>query len=131
MRRLKLYNGALRYLSDWLAVRGTEAGPLFTAINKGGKLAKTGSVYPGITPNGLAKMLAKRLVAAGIVADTTWHDFRRTFAGNLLDNGADLSTVQKLMGHSSPATTGAYDRRDERTRDRALEGLHVPYLRGT
>lgn len=60
----------------------------------------------------------------------TWHDFRRTFAGNLLDNGNDLVTVQKLMGHASPTTTAAYDRRGEEVKRRASRSLHVPYVSG-
>lgn len=42
------------------------------------------------------------------------HDFRRTFATRLLEQGFDLGEVQKLMGHESPATTARYDKRAER-----------------
>ena len=77
----------------------------------------------------LAQMLEKRRVQAGL-RRLTWHDFRRTFAGNLLDNGNDLVTVQKLMGHASPTTTAAYDRRGEEVKRRASRSLHVPYPGG-
>ena len=82
----------------------------------------------GIGPKAMEERLLKRAAAAG-VADLGWHDFRRTLAGKLLDEGADLATVQRILGHSSPVTTSAYDRRPEETRRKALRSLHLPYWR--
>lgn len=120
-----VYDGAAAYLADWLAVRGDAAGPLFWAVNKGGRL----QAEHGVSAEALAQMLEKRRGEAGL-RPLTWHDFRRTFAGNLLDNGHDLVTVQKLLGHASPTTTAGYDRRGEKVKRRASRSLHVPYVRG-
>lgn len=93
-------------------------------INKGGNV----QFGHGVSDTALVKMLEKRRAQAS-VKSLSWHDFRRTFAGNLLDNGYDLVTVQKLMGHSSPTTTAGYDRRGEEVRRKAARSLHVPYRR--
>jgi len=63
------------------------------------------------------------------VINLHWHNAWRPPAGSLLDNGVDLAAVQKILGHASPVTTSAYDRRPEETRRKALRGVHVPYLR--
>jgi site-specific recombinase XerD len=118
-----IYNGSYCALIDWLQLRGAGLGPLFCAILKSGKLITTQRLHG----EALRQILAKRLEQAGIKQPTTWHDFRRSFAGNLLDGGADLVTVQRLMGHSSPTTTANYDRRGDEVKRKAIKTLHVPY----
>jgi len=125
-RVVDVVNGAYAALSDWLAIRGDDPGPLFYAIRRGGHV----QIGEGLSTEALAQMLAKRCQAAGIAKRTTWHDFRRTVAGDLLDSGADVVTVQKILGHSSPVTTSRYDRRPDETRRRAMRGRHVPYYGG-
>jgi len=124
-RSVAVYHGAARYLADWLALRGDRPGPLFLAIRKGGEVLEH-----GLSTEGLMQMLHRRAAAAG-VEKMNWHDARRTLAGNLLDAGVDLATVQRILGHASPVTTSGYDRRPEEVRRKALRGVHVPYLRTT
>ena len=114
---------ALDALADWLAVRGESVGFLFVRIKKGGQVQQT-----GLTEQGIYHILLKRGRDAHL-SHFTPHDLRRTFAGDLLDVGADLPTVQKLMGHSSANTTAHYDRRGERAKRSAVQKLHVPYQR--
>lgn len=117
-----LTGGAARALSDWLAVRGNEPGALFVAINKSGRIVN----YKHMTPKTVYKMLAKRATEAG-VKQFSPHDLRRTFVSDLLDAGADITTVSKMAGHASVTTTARYDRRPEDAKRKAASLLHVPY----
>ena len=119
--------GARGALADWLHLRGRDDGPLFTRIDRaaGGHHLITAD---RLTDQGIYYVLEERRKQAGIEPFTP-HDLRRTFAGDLLDAGADLDTVQKLMGHSNPATTAGYDRRGEQAKRKAVTNLHVPYTR--
>jgi integrase len=118
-------NGAADALADWLAVRGNEPGPLFCPVNKGGRVIVS---QQRMFPEAIFNMLRKRGEQAG-VKDLSPHDLRRTFVSDLLDAGADISTVQRLAGHASVNTTARYDRRGEEAKRKAVELLHVPYTR--
>jgi site-specific recombinase XerD len=106
----------------WMEVRGREPGPLFVPIHRSSRLSmrrmREQSIYD---------ILKRRARSAGVPPFSP-HDLRRTFAGDLLDAGADISTVQQLLGHASVTTTQRYDRRGEATKRRAAGLLHVPYV---
>lgn len=110
-------------LADWLHVRGDEPGALFLAINKGGRI-----LADGISDAAIYDALAKRALSAGVKKFSP-HDLRRTFAGDLLDAGADIATVQRIMGHSDSNTTAGYDRRGERAKKAAIGRLHMAWER--
>ena len=122
VRTVYINDGALSALQDWMTIRGLVPGNLFCNVNKAGKV--TGGRLSG---EALRKLLYKRSLQAGLPDLITWHDFRRTFAGNLWGAGIDGSTIQKLMGHASQDQTAKYDRRPEQLRRRAVKVLHVPY----
>jgi site-specific recombinase XerD len=100
-------NGAGRALADWLTLRGKQEGALFQPVNKGGHIQPQ-----RMTPQAVYNMLAKRGQQAGI-ENFSPHDLRRTFVSDLLEAGADISTVAKMAGHASVITTQRYDRRPE------------------
>ena len=119
-RTVYLENGAKAAVVGWTAVRGGELGPLLYRIRKGGTM-----VPEWLTDQAIWVILEKRFRQAKVKPFTP-HDLRRTFAGEMLDAGVDLVTVQKLMGHASPVTTSRYDRRDEKTKMEAATKIHFP-----
>ena len=95
---------AARSLQRWLKVRrlaadqpqGIEA-PVF--VNRFGAR---------LTSRSVGRMLEKYLRQTGLDRRTTPHTLRHTFATHLLDRGADIRSVQELLGHKSLVTTQIY-----------------------
>jgi len=122
-RVIPITDSACDALADWLHIRGATPGALFTQIHKGDHLT-----FNGLTDQAIYYILSTRAEQAGVKAFSP-HDLRRSFAGDLLDAGADIATVQKLMGHSNANTTAGYDRRDAQAKRKAVAKLHIPYRR--
>jgi integrase len=111
-------------LEAWMHIRGDSPGPLFCRIDRTGNL-RLGRTLTG---EAIRQILSRRTLAAGLAAASP-HDLRRTYAGDLLDAGADLPAVQQLMGHASPSTTSRYDRRGDKARRSAAERLSLELVR--
>ena len=88
---------AKEYLEEYLKVRNSSLEYLF--LNKNNTpLTRRGAEY--IISNLVKTSLLKKKV--------TPHTFRHSYATEMLNNGADIRSVQELLGHSSLSTTGIY-----------------------
>lgn len=66
------------------------------------------SSVPGLTPRSIQRIIKKYATRAGIMQKVTPHTFRHSFATDLLQNGADIRSVQTMLGHASITTTQIY-----------------------
>ena len=88
---------AMRAVQAYRMKAGVHEGPLFLS-----------KVRRRITTQALADVVEKYWKHSGMPIHVTPHKFRHSFATHLLNNGADLRSVQMLLGHSSLATTQIY-----------------------
>ncbi|HPD99071.1 MAG TPA: tyrosine-type recombinase/integrase [Candidatus Saccharibacteria bacterium] len=78
-------------------------------ISYGGKAAtNTTGNYRRLTPRSIQRMVARYALLAGITKHVSPHSLRHSFATDLLMNGADIRSVQAMLGHSNIATTQIY-----------------------
>lgn len=109
---------AVKALNYWLDVRepdqqSKDAEALF--LNRFGKRLTTRSI---------GRMLEKYLALAGLDPQTSPHTLRHSFATHLLDGGADLRSVQELLGHKSLTTTQIYTHVSTRRMQETYEAAH-------
>ena len=93
---------SLRAIQHYLRQRtasfgAAQTGPLF--INRSGKR---------LTDRSIRRKLSKYLIEAGLSQHVTPHTLRHSFATHMLNNGADLRSVQEMLGHENLSTTQIY-----------------------
>ena len=88
---------ALTALQRYRSKAGVHDGPLFRS-----------KVNRRMTTQAIADIVKKYCRLSGLPVNVTPHKFRHSFATHLLNNGADLRSVQELLGHASLSTTQIY-----------------------
>jgi len=117
-RIVPIGRAAIRALKDYL-----QGSRRLSAAKAEGQTLFLGRGGRGITRQGFWKLLRRYAAAAGIRKKITPHTLRHSFATHLLEGGADLRSVQSMLGHADIATTQIYT---HVSRDH-LKRLHQKY----
>lgn len=104
---------ALKAVQNYRMAAKVHTGPLFLS-----KLRRR------ISPRAIEALLKKYLAATGIPANVSPHKLRHSFATHLLDHGADLRSVQSMLGHASLSTTQIYTHVTKERLKEAYQAAH-------
>ncbi len=117
IRVVFLSSSAKDAIKNYLKKRVDVEEALFISIDKSGK------VIGRITPRSAERVVTSRALQAGIAKPVHAHELRHSFATDLLMNGADLRSVQALLGHANISTTQIYTH----LTDKQLHEIHKEY----
>ena len=95
-------------IEDYLNMRTDTLPALFLNNSANQQIPSTGGDFRRLTPRSIERIVQKYTRLAGITKHVTPHTMRHSFATDLLMNGADIRSVQSLLGHANISTTQIY-----------------------
>lgn len=98
---------AAQFIKLYLEKREDEYKPLFIRYS-GAQNATDGGEKMRLTVRSIERIVKKYVKAARLPVDASVHTLRHSFATDLLTNGADIRSVQEMLGHKNIATTQIY-----------------------
>lgn len=117
IRVVFLSQQAKYWLEKYLAARHDVSPYMFVALDRAKSGRADGDANP-LTTRSIERIIAKYARAVGIMKKITPHTLRHSFATDLLRNGADIRSVQSMLGHASITTTQIYTHvTDERLKE--------------
>lgn len=114
---------AKKILREYLAKRKDLDDSLFVQLSKNGKTQGEKGKTLGLTRRSVERIVKYYAIKAGISKKVTPHTIRHCFATDLLSNGADLRSVQALLGHANIGTTQMYTH----VTDKHLRDIHKKF----
>jgi site-specific recombinase XerD len=124
-RPIYISEAAAICLDAYLKTRTDEFKPLFIHY-AGSQDGTDGGSFTRLTPRSVQRMVKHYALKAGITKTVTPHTLRHSFATDLLMNGADLRSVQGLLGHANISTTQIYTH----ITDPQLKAVHEKFHTG-
>lgn len=113
---------ARHHLKEYLALRNDESPHLFIRHDRAKSLQK--NPMP-LTPRSVERLVRHYAAVAGIPKHVSPHTLRHSFATDLLMNGADIRSVQSMLGHSSITTTQIYTHITNRQLKEVHQAFHA------